>query len=289
MISVIIPLYNKAESIKKTIDSVLVQTYTDFELIVVDDGSTDVSLDIVSKIRDERIIILSQKNAGVSVARNTGILHAKGDWIFLLDADDLIRNNCLSVLMNLHYTYPCASVLTGNMAISTHEQKKFCIGEKEKVIKCNMKSFFFRYIFPRTGNTLIKKEVFNQVGLFNPKLSFFEDLDIDIRILKSQIIAYTPKVVFSYIQNSRGLSITNSSIEKEFAYYVKVNNESFYNRMLIIENILICYKRRQRINDTVAISFYKKKINSIFYPYLLLLNILQNIRKVQIHIFKLRN
>lgn len=76
-ISVIIPLYNKANAIKATINCVLLQSYKDFELIVVDDGSTDNSFDIASQINDHRVRIVKQANQGVSVARNTGITKAK--------------------------------------------------------------------------------------------------------------------------------------------------------------------------------------------------------------------
>lgn len=87
--SIVIPLYNKEKSITTTINSVLNQTCGDFELIIVNDGSTDTSLEIVQSIKDERIRIINQKNGGVSSARNQGIIEAKFDWIAFLDADDL--------------------------------------------------------------------------------------------------------------------------------------------------------------------------------------------------------
>ena len=88
MFSIIIPLYNKENSIKRTIDSVLKQTLIDYEIIIVDDGSTDSSLNIVMSFNDSRIRIIRQENAGVSAARNKGIREAKGDYIAFLDADD---------------------------------------------------------------------------------------------------------------------------------------------------------------------------------------------------------
>ena len=89
MISVIIPLYNKAHTIVNTLNSVFNQTYQNFEVIIVDDGSTDNGIKIIlQNYTDERIRIISQKNAGVSAARNKGIDEAKGEWIAFLDADD---------------------------------------------------------------------------------------------------------------------------------------------------------------------------------------------------------
>ena len=101
MISIIIPLYNKATSIKRTIHSVLSQSYTDFELIIINDGSTDNSAEIVNKqFYDKRIRYIYQDNAGVSSARNRGIKEAIGEWILFLDADDVLYPNALKILIS---------------------------------------------------------------------------------------------------------------------------------------------------------------------------------------------
>ena len=88
-VSVIIPLYNKAHTIERTLRSVFSQTYTNFEVIIIDDGSTDGSTNIIKEeFKDERLKIIVQQNKGVSYARNVGIENAKGDYIAFLDADD---------------------------------------------------------------------------------------------------------------------------------------------------------------------------------------------------------
>ena len=88
LVSVIIPLYNCERFIREAIKSVLLQTYSSFEIIVVNDGSTDSSLSIVNSIEDDRIRIVTRRNGGLAQARNTGIQHAKGELIGFLDADD---------------------------------------------------------------------------------------------------------------------------------------------------------------------------------------------------------
>ena len=114
MISVVIPLYNKEQSIAATIQSVLAQTYTDYEIIVVDDGSTDNSLKVVqervSELENERVRIIHQENAGVSAARNKGILESKGKYIAFLDADDLWAPNYLATLAALIADFPNAGL-----------------------------------------------------------------------------------------------------------------------------------------------------------------------------------
>lgn len=89
MISVVIPLYNKAHTIVNTLNTVFAQTFQDFEVVIVNDGSTDNSVEVIQQhFNDPRIRIIHQKNAGVSAARNKGILESRGEWISFLDGDD---------------------------------------------------------------------------------------------------------------------------------------------------------------------------------------------------------
>ena len=108
MISVVIPLYNKEKQIARTLQTVLNQTYQNFEIVIVNDGSTDGSVDEVLRISDSRIRLVSQENGGVSAARNRGIDEAKGEYIAFLDADDLycpelIENIALYASQNIDY------------------------------------------------------------------------------------------------------------------------------------------------------------------------------------------
>ena len=89
MFSIIIPLYNKQESVTASVQSILDQTFQEFEIVVVNDGSTDASVERLKEIEDPRIRLIEQQNQGVSVARNTGIAHACNRYIAFLDADDL--------------------------------------------------------------------------------------------------------------------------------------------------------------------------------------------------------
>ena len=106
MISVVIPLYNKESQINQTIQSVLRQSFQDFEIVVVDDGSTDNSVSEVQRFDDPRIRTISQTNAGVSAARNHGIAEAKGEFIALLDGDDVWKTDYLATQSALTEKYP---------------------------------------------------------------------------------------------------------------------------------------------------------------------------------------
>ncbi len=120
MISVVIPLYNKEAYITATIESVLAQSFQDFEIIIVNDGSTDGSVAKVKAFTDNRIRLIHQENGGVSVARNRGIEEAKYEWVALLDGDDLWKPEYLQTLWNLHLKYPECRVCATNYEFMDH-------------------------------------------------------------------------------------------------------------------------------------------------------------------------
>lgn len=109
--SVIMPVYNRAELVKESIDSVLRQTFQDFELICINDGSTDNTLEVLSELEkiDQRIKVISHENKGRCQARNSGIAHAKGKWIAFLDSDDFYLDNHLETLQTLIKRFPSFS------------------------------------------------------------------------------------------------------------------------------------------------------------------------------------
>lgn len=105
MISVVIPLYNKEASVERSLRSVLSQDYDDFEIVIVDDGSTDRSAEVVRAIKDKRIVFIQQENGGPSKARNTGVKNAQGEWIVFLDADDELQTGALEHFYGLTMQY----------------------------------------------------------------------------------------------------------------------------------------------------------------------------------------
>ena len=118
MISVVIPLYNKEKLIGRTLESVLAQSYSDFEVVVVDDGSSDGSAAVVESFADPRIRLIRQANAGVSAARNRGIAESRGEFIALLDADDIWRENYLQTQFELTQKYPQCDIFATDYCFS---------------------------------------------------------------------------------------------------------------------------------------------------------------------------
>lgn len=196
--SVIIPVYNKANTISSSLDSVFAQTNQDFEVIVVNDGSTDNIHQVLSKY--ERVIVINQENAGVSVARNAGIDKAKGDFVCFLDADDVYFPNHLEVLSGLIDKYPdcgffCTShketVDDGNKTDSATRLPKYVIESSD--YKCdNLFDLLNNYSdgIIHTNSFCIKKYI-----LINGNIYFAvgekigEDTDLWYRVaLKNSIV-----------------------------------------------------------------------------------------------------
>ena len=194
MFSVVIPLYNKEHTIFKTINTVLNQTFGQFELIVVNDGSSDGSLEIVKAIKDERIQIIDQVNQGVSVARNAGVAQAKYSYIAFLDGDDEWKNNYLSVIAEAIQLYPyagmfcCAGVVKN--ADGTEGQR--LAGQYEnKIVQVDF--FENPHVFLHTSACVVNKENFDQVGGFPKGMKRNEDF-----ALFYSIALITPVVYCGY-------------------------------------------------------------------------------------------
>lgn len=240
MISVIIPLYNKERTIAQTINSVLMQTYTDFEIIVVSDGSTDKSVDIVKSIDDDRIRLFQKRNGGVSSARNYGIEKSKGNFIFFLDADDIIYETCFSTLIDASEKYPQIDVIVANYYYVNGGNKQIASVHDEGIVSDMLKVFYEESISLRTGVMLFKNTVFEDVK-FDIRISVHEDTDMWIKLMKTKTFAYISTIIHEYLMDESYLSIKRIDIRKEFAYYIELSTfgNSKYER-LIKGNNLVC-------------------------------------------------
>ncbi len=215
--SVIIPLFNKEKYIEATLKSVLKQTFKDFEVIIVDDGSTDDSLKIVSQIKDSKITFIKQENKGVSCARNLGISKANGDYIALLDADDIWLPNHLLELKKLIETFPNAGLYCNNYQVyytnKVYRPAKFNFDFDKDCLIVN--DFFKASIINSVALTSavgFTREKFNSIGGFNTKLKSAQDTDLWIKLALNYDVAFNPKRTMSYkfyIDNSLSKSKYN--------------------------------------------------------------------------------
>ena len=180
--SVVIPLYNKELSIQKTLNSVLSQTYTNYEIIVVDDGSTDESALQVLKIVDKRIKLIQKENGGVSCARNKGILAAKGEYVAFLDGDDLWHPTYLETLHQLIQDYP-------NNAIYGIECVKI-VNEEIPSLENDATNYYrgiadwdYSKMFFTGSSTCAPREKLIELGLFDTRMKYGEDMDMWFRLM----------------------------------------------------------------------------------------------------------
>lgn len=239
-ISIVLPLYNKEKYIDDVLNAIKIQTFKDFEVVVVDDGSTDDSARIVEGYANENIHLIRKKNGGVSSARNVGVQNSSGHFIFFLDGDDIIDPQALDILYNLYLSHSDCEIFTGNFeqVYPNIPKKKYCRGKRESVIIDNYKDFYHQKFYLRTGICLIKREVLLRTEGFNENLSKGEDLEFFFRLMSFCKIAYTPKVVFNYVKEASELSKEITPLEKNVSSVINLDNKGVYERK-VLSNIVI--------------------------------------------------
>lgn len=237
LISVIIPLYNAAKFIAETLDSVLVQTYVNWECIVVDDGSTDNSAYIVLGYcnKDKRITYHKQLNGGPSKARNIGLTLSKGDYIQYLDADDVLLPSRFEhlLLAYQHYneTILFSSLLVGkNDDIYATSQFGFNTSTKDAVGFNEMYRIFGKELLFIPGSVLFPRSCLLKVK-WNESLSHSEDWDYYLQISKKTNFRFQnyPEVLFLYRNTSNSLS---TDLEKIYKANYKIL-EKYRNKELL--------------------------------------------------------
>ena len=200
--SVVIPLYNKANYIENTIRSVLDQTCDDYELIVVDDGSSDNSLELARKYESDRVRVIAQANQGVSVARNTGIENARGTFIAFLDADDQWEPQYLQNIHALTEQYPESAIFVTAYAVDMGNGKIHYSTRLEPQTGC-LPSYWLTlakgYDFVWTSATVIRRDVLIEAGLFKPGEKIGQDLDMWARVARiNPRVAYSNRIGVRY-------------------------------------------------------------------------------------------
>ncbi|WP_346696381.1 glycosyltransferase family 2 protein [Barnesiella viscericola] len=208
MISVVIPLYNKEKQIAHTLKSVLNQTFQDFEIVIVDDGSTDGSVAEVEKYSDSRIRLVHQQNAGVSAARNRGIEEAKGELIAFLDADDEWKPEYLATQYHLYQKYPDCSVYACNYEFRDSEGKvsPTIIRKIPFVGEDGILSNYFEVACCShpplwTSAVMVKKQAIQAVGGFPVGIKSGEDLLTWARLAVNGVIAFSNLSMAIFVRN----------------------------------------------------------------------------------------
>jgi len=263
-ISVIIPTYNRLELLKRSIDSIFNQTYKDFELIVVDDGSTDKTKEFC--LNDNRIIYLHQENQGVSAARNSGIKISKGEWITFLDSDDEWLPNKLEKQMEYAKNNPNIKIIHSNEIWIRNGVR---VNEKFKHKK--MGGWIYKNSLPlcliSPSVVIIKKELLDEVGVFDTSFTYAEDYDLWLRITPYYEIGFIEDSLIKKYgghedQLSRNWGIDHFRVK---AMEKMINDKNLPNELkeltikTIIKKLRVLEKGYRKHNRIEAADDYKKK------------------------------
>ncbi|NBL64817.1 glycosyltransferase [Flavobacterium sp. NST-5] len=272
MISVVIPLYNKEKSITDTINSVLAQTFTNFELIIVNDGSKDNSLEVVQRFSDDRIVVVDKPNGGVSSARNQGILNAKNEYIAFLDGDDIWHHKHLEVLAAglLEHDAPDVAGIGTSFYKSNSklfEAEKF---QLQKVIVVEDYCAFMTSPYPRFNSStlLVKKSKVMETGLFDEQLKYGEDVKFWYNLFTNFKLLYTPTVTAIYFIAAENRSVHYvMPLEKRFHKFDYTGKSKSEKRYLdkLVALILIDYFNQRAFKQVFTIlKMYSHRIFGVF-------------------------
>jgi glycosyltransferase involved in cell wall biosynthesis len=286
--SVVIPLYNKESEILDTINSVLNQTFSDLELIVVNDGSTDNSLSVIDTIRDPRLTIVTKKNGGVSGARNLGILNSRGSYVALLDGDDIWLPDYLHEIKQLIDKFHDCRIFCTNYIVSSEKFKN----QVQQPVRHSCENNYFElamYVpFLTASSIAIKRDCLDNGMVFKENLSHGEDLDLWIRLIKkySRIGSSNRQLVYyNHSANSRAskripqlqnhfvnfiqLDLIKNEIEKKY-YINQISLLSWlYLKNLKIRYIISILSRNKKYFFSIVLKMFS---NIVFNPYKKLIN-----------------
>ena len=256
--TVIIPLYNKEKYVENAIKSILNQTFTDFELLIVNDCSTDRSVEIASEFLSEKVqIIHHEKNSGLAATRNTGIKKATSNYVTFLDADDLWKPHFLEKIFHLIQNFPEARIFGTNYEEIWDKTIKNPHNGSESLLKnftgyvnffkINLKQGIYNH-----GSICLHKEVYENVGFYNENIQLSQDLDFNIRANYHYKLAYDNSVQMSYfMQTDNQLtrsSIVNKTIPDYDFYEDWAKNNSDLKKYLDFERYVLG-KRLKKNND----------------------------------------
>lgn len=291
MISIIMPVYNKYNYLMKSINTIINQTYKDFELIIVDDGSSDGSEKLCDEFaqKDQRIKVIHIKNAGVSNARNVGLDNAKGKYLQFIDSDDYVDEDMLEKLYDKATQYDVDIVISGITKVNhdyevLNETLPQLIGVKSKneMLENFASEQRSTGIYGCVSNKFIKRDIVEKFKLrFDTKIKLAEDLDFYLKLYEhiSSIYFYDTSFYY-YIQNA-----ANSSTSENFKHdYLTQINISLRQKDLLSENNMLNENNLKTINLVITnftLCYIYDEFNSSYSRYKERLNYIYDNQKIQ--------
>lgn len=258
MISVIIPLYNKETIVARSVGSVLAQDFQDFEVVVVDDGSTDQSAAIVGSIADPRLRLISQPNGGPSKARNTGIREARGEWLLFLDADDELLPGALDHLHRLSQQHPDMDMLLGEVMVNDGKIRTLHTRYAEGEVKNIFRAHALGLLMQCSGSTLYRRTLCEQHP-YDERIRRYEDLECLFRKYKHARLWLTHKAVAQVNCEFAAASRGRRDIKEDFMGYLDFTNKGFWERLSLYSLFLGEREHYARQARAIYPPLYKKR------------------------------
>ena len=236
-ISVIIPLYNKGMIIERTLRSVQSQTFKHFELIIVNDGSTDNSVEVVQQIQDERMVLIHQKNAGPSAARNTGVRNAQTNWVVFLDGDDELLPDALETFWHLRQDYAGADIYNCRSYIRTGEKLTETSNSVEGYVSNVLRECYYSRCMPGAGFSMFHKGILKKFP-YDEHIRRFEDAELLIRMLPKAKVYSSQKIVQIHDVNFAEASGKRKDISEDYAGHLSMKGKGFWAKMCVYRTYL---------------------------------------------------
>lgn len=278
-ISVVVPAYNSQRTILETIDSVLQQSFSDFELIIINDGSTDRTLELLETVQDTRLKVYSYPNGGLPTARNRGINRATGEFISFIDADDIWTPDKLELQLKALQKNPRAGVAYSWTTCMGNNGNSFHPGVTESFQGNVYANLLVGNFIGSGSNVLIRREAIESVGYFDKSLKSAEDWDYWLRLAPKWDFVVVPKPQILYRLSSGAMSSKLDVMEKYQTLVLKRAFESAPSELQYLKNqgfsYIYLFMTRlclSRINNQKVVGQAAKKLwKSIrLYPQILL-------------------
>jgi glycosyltransferase involved in cell wall biosynthesis len=304
--SVIIPLYNKRDYVRRSINSALTQAYDNYEIIVVDDGSTDGSLEEVENIKDSKIRIIRQSNAGCSAARNAGVKNSKYSYIAFLDADDFWHPGLLNELNSLINRFPDAGIYGVN-TVFEHANRARIFEKYDGLFQNDKSGIINNYfeIFSRYGRSpfcqsgcCYPKKIITEVGGYKEGIRLTEDSDIWCRIAFRYDIAYSTEPLVTNCESAGNTALLFESRDFEVSITLQkalmsnmikpelvksANNLIALQQLYLVKRAIITghpFFAMKKLMDRNLFSFYPLKASSLLIIAILPTRVVQTIRRL---------
>jgi glycosyltransferase involved in cell wall biosynthesis len=273
LVSIVIPAYNSSQYLSETIESIFSQTFSDYEVLIIDDGSTDNTAEIATRYsqKDSRIKLLSQKNQGAAIARNTGMLIAKGEYIAFLDADDQWLPNKLAVHLEHFNRCPNLGISFGRVEFMSFDGQPTSKFSNSRLFKVIPEHLYCENLIVTPSNAVIRRAVLDSIGNFYLNLGGIEDAELFLRAAcKGWKVEGIDRVLTRYRTNQVGLSSNLYFMERswqEFSnkvqqYAPELVNEHYHKAKATFLRYLARRSLRLELSSEVGVDFMNRALRS---------------------------